>query len=91
MLEPAVEGLPYIKAELLYAVREEMAQNLEDVLARRTRAKIQQAVPTMAAAAAVAALIAEDLGWDAAAVSDQATRFVESCQKELLSAGLELP
>jgi glycerol-3-phosphate dehydrogenase len=90
LLEPAVDGLPYIKAELLYAVREEMAQNLEDVLARRIRAKIQQARPTMAAAAAVAALVAEDLGWDAATASDQATRFVESCQKELLSAGLEL-
>jgi glycerol-3-phosphate dehydrogenase len=39
-----------MRAELVYAAREEMAQTLDDVLARRTRAVIQRAQPTMAAA-----------------------------------------
>ena len=75
----------------MYAVREEMAQTLDDVLARRTRAMIMRAQPTMAAAHAAAALIAPDLGWTEQEASDQAARFIETCEKELLTAGLDLP
>ncbi len=71
--------------------REEMAQTLDDVLARRTRAAIQRAQPTMAAAHAAAALIAPDMGWDEQTASNQAAQFIETCQKELLTAGLDLP
>ncbi|HSZ37411.1 MAG TPA: glycerol-3-phosphate dehydrogenase/oxidase [Acidimicrobiales bacterium] len=91
LLEPAVAGLPYIRAELVYAAREEMAQTLDDVLSRRTRATIQRAQPTMEAAPAVAELIAPDLGWSASEAKEQAARFTESCEKELLTAGLDLP
>ena len=90
LLEPAVEGLPYTKAEFLYAAREEMAQTLDDVLARRTRAVIQRAQATIDAAPAIAALIAPDMGWDDQEIADQVARFTESCQKELLTAGLDL-
>jgi glycerol-3-phosphate dehydrogenase len=91
LLQPVIAGLPYIGAELVYAAREEMAQTLGDVLARRTRAMIQRAQPTMAAAHAVATLIAPDMGWDDEEAADQATHFVETCHKELLTAGLDLP
>jgi glycerol-3-phosphate dehydrogenase len=91
LLDPVVAGLPYTGAELLYAVREEMAQTLEDVLARRTRAMIQRAQPTMAAALEAAHLIAPDMGWSEQEAADQAAQFIESCQKELLTAGLDLP
>jgi glycerol-3-phosphate dehydrogenase len=91
LLEPAVRGLPYTRAELVYAVREEMAQTLDDVLSRRTRAMIQRAHATMDAAPAVAELIAEDMGWRASEVAEQTARFTESCEKELLTAGLDLP
>src|ERR1019366_4645143 len=84
LLEPAIAGLPYMRAELVYAAREEMAQTLDDVLARRTRAVIQRAQPTMAAAHAAAALIAPELGWDDQQMADQVSQFVETCQKELL-------
>jgi glycerol-3-phosphate dehydrogenase len=91
LLEPVIAGLPYTGAELVYAAREEMAQTLDDVLARRTRAMIQRAQPTMAAAHAAATLLAPELGWDEAEAAEQASRFIESCQKELLTAGLDLP
>ena len=91
LLEPAIDGLPYLRAELVYAAREEMAQTLDDVLSRRTRAAIQHAQPTMAAAHAAAALIASDMGWDEQEASEQAARFIETCHKELLTAGLDLP
>jgi hypothetical protein len=45
----------------------------------------------MDAAAGVAALIAPDMGWDEAEAAEQVARFTESCQKELLTAGLDLP
>jgi glycerol-3-phosphate dehydrogenase len=91
LLEPAIAGLPYLRAELVYAAREEMAQTLDDVLARRTRAVIQRAQPTMAAAHAAATLIAPDMGWDEQTASNAAAQFIETCQKELLTAGLDLP
>jgi len=91
LLEPAIPGLPYTRAELVYAAREEMAQTLDDVLARRTRAVIQRAQPTMAAAHAAAALIAPDMGWDEQTASNRAAQFIETFQKELLTAGLDLP
>jgi glycerol-3-phosphate dehydrogenase len=86
-----IAGLPYIGAELVYAAREEMAQTLNDVLERRTRAMIQRAQPTIDAALAAATLIAPDMGWDAKEASDQTARFIEGCQKELMTAGLDLP
>jgi glycerol-3-phosphate dehydrogenase len=91
LLEPVVAGLPYLGAEAVYAAREEMACTLDDVLSRRTRAMIQRAQATMEAATAVAALIAPDMGWDDHEALEQAARFSEACQKELLTAGLDLP
>jgi hypothetical protein len=44
----------------------------------------------MDAAPAVAALVADDLGWDAATVADQIALFTDTRHKELLTAGLEL-
>jgi glycerol-3-phosphate dehydrogenase len=91
LLDPVVAGLPYTGAEVLYAAREEMAGTLDDVLSRRTRATIQRAQPTMDAATAVANLIAPDMGWDEEEAREQVARFTEACEKELLTAGLDLP
>ena len=89
LLDPVIAGLPYTGAELVYAAREEMAQTLDDVLARRTRAVIQRAVATTEGAPAAAELIAPDMGWTKKEATEQATRFTESTQKDLLTAGLE--
>jgi glycerol-3-phosphate dehydrogenase len=89
LLRPVVSDLPYTGAELLYAVREEMACTVEDLLARRTRASIQRAHAAVAAAPAVAALVAADLGWSEATAADEAARFAKACEGELLTAGLE--
>ena len=37
LLEPLIEGLPYIKAEALYAITDEAALSIDDLLSRRTR------------------------------------------------------
>jgi len=54
--------LPYIKAEVLWAARFEMARTVEDVLARRTRSLFLDAGAALEAAPVVATLLADDLG-----------------------------
>lgn len=67
--------LPYQKAEVLWHVRHEMAQTVEDVLSRRTRALLLNARASTEAAPAVAALMAPELGKDAAWVQEQVTAY----------------
>lgn len=67
--------LPYIKAEVIWAVRNEMAHTLEDVLSRRTRALILDAAASMAIAADTADLLAAELGQGAAWKSEQVAAF----------------
>ncbi len=57
-------GLPYLRAEAVYAARYEMARSVDDILSRRTRARLLGRDASAAAAPAVAALVADDLGWD---------------------------
>lgn len=52
-------------AEVVWAVREEMARNVEDVLARRTRSLLLHARASKDAAPAVAKIMAQILGRDA--------------------------
>ena len=56
--------LPYIAAEVVWAVRREMARTVEDVLARRTRALFLNAGAALRMAPAVAELMARELGRD---------------------------
>jgi glycerol-3-phosphate dehydrogenase len=64
LVEPLVPGLPYLRAEAVYAARHEMATTLTDVLVRRTRAHLLDRAATVEAAPGVAALLAAELGWD---------------------------
>jgi glycerol-3-phosphate dehydrogenase len=73
--EPLHEALPYVKAEVIWAVREEMARTVEDVLARRTRALFLNARAAIAMATAVADLMASELAWDAKARIQQVAAF----------------
>jgi glycerol-3-phosphate dehydrogenase len=72
--ERLVPGLPYLKAEAVYAVRYEMALTLEDVLSRRTRAFLLDVAATAGAAPSVADLIAPELGWS----DDERARQVDT-------------
>ena len=80
--EPLIPGLPYIKAEAAYAARSEMAVTLDDVLSRRTRARLFDRPATVAAADDVARLIATDMGWDQAEIDRQVAEFRNSCALE---------
>ena len=80
--EPLVAGLPYLRAEAVYAVRNEMALSLDDVLTRRTRARIFDRGASLTAAPAVAALLAAELGWDTARTAEQLASFTAQCEAE---------
>jgi glycerol-3-phosphate dehydrogenase len=53
-----------VKAEVLWAARQEMARTVEDVLARRTRALLLDARASIEAAPIVAEIMAIELGPD---------------------------
>lgn len=53
--------LPYYRAEVVWAARNEMARSVEDILARRTRALLLDAKASVLAAPAVAKLLAKEL------------------------------
>ncbi len=67
--------LPYCEAEVIWAVRHEMARKVEDVLARRTRALFLNAKAASAMAPRVAELMAQELGYDAAWQTAQVRDF----------------
>ncbi len=75
MAEPLVEGFPYTKAEVVWAVREEMARTVEDFLARRSRFLLLDARKSMEAAPKVAKIIAEEMGWRRRWVRDQVEKY----------------
>ena len=80
--EPMVAGLPYLRAEAVYAARHEMATTLDDVLARRTRAHLLDRSATRAAAADVAALLQAELGWSDDETARQVDRYAAMCAAE---------
>jgi len=66
---------PYVKAEVVWAAREEMARTVEDVLARRTRALFLNASAALEMAPAVAELLASELGWNDQTKGSQLSDF----------------
>ncbi len=54
------KNLPYQLVEVLFAIRKEMAQTVEDVLARRTRSLLLDAKASLEAAPIVARLLAQE-------------------------------
>ncbi|HVO58762.1 MAG TPA: FAD-dependent oxidoreductase [Dongiaceae bacterium] len=63
--ERITPGLPIIQAELVFCIREELAETIEDLLARRTGAQMYGWKQALAAAPVAAALLAQEKGWDA--------------------------
>lgn len=84
--EPLVPGLPYLRAEAVYAARHEMVTTLGDVLERRTRAHLFDREATRRAAHDIARLIAPELGWDDAEIERQVEAHQARCDRELEAA-----
>jgi glycerol-3-phosphate dehydrogenase len=82
--EPLHAALPYVKAEVIWAARHEMARTVEDTLARRTRALFLNSRAALAMAPAVADLMASELGWDDLTRTKQLAAFRDVASNYLL-------
>jgi glycerol-3-phosphate dehydrogenase len=86
--EPLVPNLPYLRAEAVYAVREEMARTLDDVLSRRTRARLLRRDDSARVADDVARLMQAELAWSDVERTRQVDEYRASVQTERASAAL---
>ena len=82
---PLHDALPYTGAEVLWAVRQEMARTVEDVLARRTRALFLNARAAIDMAPAVAALMSAELGRGEDWAAEQVRAFAEVAKNYTLT------
>lgn len=75
MADKLHERYPYTKAEVVWAVRQEMALTVEDVLSRRIRLLLLDARAAVEVAPKVAAIMAVEMGRDKQWKSDQIESF----------------
>jgi glycerol-3-phosphate dehydrogenase len=69
------EELQISKAQLIMAIREEMARTVEDFLARRTRALFLDARESIEMCQTVAEIMAEELGFDDNWIKNQVSAY----------------
>lgn len=88
---PLVEGLPYLRAEAVWAARHELAHTLDDVLTRRTRAAVLDAAAAAAAAEGTAHLLGAELDWSPARRGQEIDAFLDRLDRERVTALAGLP
>jgi len=88
LARPLVPGLPYLRAEALFGARYEMATTVDDVLSRRTRARLLARDDSARAAEDVADLLASELGWDAGERRRQVEAYRAAVDEERDAPGL---
>jgi glycerol-3-phosphate dehydrogenase len=77
LAEKLDEELPFTRAEVLFAVQQEMARTVEDVLSRRTRALLLNSRAAERAAPVTAQIVAAELGRNNAWADEQVQAFCE--------------
>jgi glycerol-3-phosphate dehydrogenase len=80
------DRLPLRAAQVVWAVRHEMARTVEDVLSRRTRALLLNAQAAIDVAPEVASLMAEEKGYDEAWEQAQVEAFRDVAEGYLLAS-----
>lgn len=82
---------PVVKAQVVWAVRREMARTVEDVLSRRTRELLLDAKMSVELAAPVAQILAEELGRDAEWQRLQIEEYTALARKYMIPDGYVEP
>jgi glycerol-3-phosphate dehydrogenase len=85
---PLVEGLAPVRAEVVFAARDEMAISIEDVLARRIGLESYGWREAIRAAPSVADLLAREFGWSEAAKRGALDQYIERVGSLMRKAGL---
>ena len=76
-----VQDLPYTRGEIIWICRNEMPVNLDDILARRTRALILNARASLDMAKVVAGIMAAEMGHDMNWQNEQLENYLELVKK----------
>ena len=79
---------PYLGAEIVYACTHEGAVHLDDVLSRRTRARIEVRDRGAAAAPHAAALMAREFGWDDARTATEIAGYLRMIAADLAAEAM---
>ena len=80
--QPLAGAEGYLAAEVVYAVTNEGARHLDDVLTRRTRISIETFDRGVAAARPAAELMAGELGWDTARTDEEVDHYLRRVEAE---------
>jgi glycerol-3-phosphate dehydrogenase len=83
-------SLPYIKAEIVWAVQNEMCMTVEDALSRRTRALLLDAKAASEAALLVATMMAKEMGKDEHWIKEQINSFISVAKNYLPTSNPKL-
>jgi glycerol-3-phosphate dehydrogenase len=75
LFQRLLEPHPAIEAEVIHAVRRELAQTVEDVLVRRFHLYYEHPDQGASVAGRVAELMGQELGWDTARIREEAERY----------------
>jgi glycerol-3-phosphate dehydrogenase len=89
LAESLVDGHPFVKAEVVYAARQEMALTLEDLLLRRIRLGLVDWRAALDATPVAAALLGAELGWLPAEQQKQEDHFNNLIQTHIDRSGIE--
>ncbi|MEV4128079.1 glycerol-3-phosphate dehydrogenase/oxidase [Nocardia sp. NPDC049707] len=82
LAEPIIEGTAYLRAEVVYAARCELARTVDDVLSRRTRMRVFARDLSVDAAPEVGRLLQKELGLSDAEVAQQIDDYIASIDRE---------
>jgi glycerol-3-phosphate dehydrogenase len=88
-LQPLAPGSAAIQAEVVYAIREEMAQSIEDILLRRIGVQFHGWKEAAEAAPVVGQLLAREFAWSESQSSEAVAAYLSTIQHLLHCAGLE--
>ncbi len=83
-----IPDLPFIRAEIVYACRAEMAMRLEDALARRVRIELEDRDRGAGVAAEIARLMASELDWTPEQAQAEADGYIADIRGSLAEEGL---
>jgi len=83
-------SLPYIKAEIIWAVQNEMCMTVEDALARRTRALLLDAKAAIESASFAANMMAKEMGKNETWIKEQIDSFISVAKNYLPTSNSKL-
>lgn len=78
-----VPGHPALRAELVHAIRREMAVTLSDLLVRRTHVFYETPGHAVAEAPELVELAGRDLNWDAARQAEELTAYLKEVERSI--------